>query len=425
MARGKAGTTRVETRTEQGFERRADAAPVVVEEEMTMAEAAGFGMLSKLLGEQAVKCMLRRRNEETKKWEFQDTFPVEEFAYEMVRDVYGGGEYQVQGLAEDSAFVKSFTFSIDARYIGKKWTHPAASPAIAAAHGDSTALIAMALDKMAEAITALKNQPVPPPPPQIDPMALIERLATTMKALRPDPIPAPPQADFAQQLTTAKTLVDLGKSLVGDGEGGGGGNDYMSVVSKLADPVIDLVRTQAARERLGAAPVRRALPSGNKVTTPATGPVPEQPAPSPAPAGGAAVSWIGEIQRYIPLIVKRQQKGASAESTAFFVLDELSPATLDSLTGFLEQEGSDEQLQRVLPAELRNNPQWLGEFLTAVRDYLFGPEEEGAEEAEDETDRPPVVLDIAQRAQEKLGKLADNPDKKKEEPPKEPEASAP
>ena len=380
-----------------------DEAIEIVQEKATLAVAAGLGKLSGLLGEQAVKCMLRRRDEESKKWEFQETFPVEDFSFEYVRDVFGGGEYQIQALDESGDFVKSFTFHVDRRYRGKRWTE---QHGVTPTGGDGPTWIAAALDKMSEAIKVMaerKPDPPPAPAPAPDPMAMIRAIGETMKSLTPAlPPPPAPAPDLEKQLSLIEKVVNVGTKIVdarGDsGEGPSSGDVYMSAVSKLADPIVELVKAKTQQEALRAAPRRPALPPA-----PPAGPVPQQPQEKP-------VHWLAEIQRWLPLIVGRHRKGLSAEDTAFFVLDELSPQTLASLAQFLSSPDSEAKLKQVVPAEVASDEEWFGEFMQAVRDYLEGGEDEADEEAESSGESPILPpLDLEAESKARIAKLHDKP----------------
>jgi len=330
---------------------------------------------------------LMRFNPDKKKWLGLPSMPRTGFSRDLVAETWGGGLYSMR-VYKGKAYKGGKKFEIDPAVKPTRTPEP---DAVAVNNNDPIRLLAMALLQ--------KMQQPPPPPPVVDPMAMIEKLATTMRALTPPPAPAPPPppppTSLRDQLDMIKSVVEVGTTIIdarGD-SGGGSGDAYMGVVSKLAEPVIELVKTQAMRERGRiAAPRRAALP-------PATGPVPDQPVAAPAPAGGVPqMPWLLEIQRWLPLIQKRQQKGLSAESTAFFVLDELSENTLTALAELAAQDGFEEQVKKILPAEMQQPPEWVGEFLIAVKDYLF-------EDAETEPEGG--MNDLDAEAQKRLALLKD------------------
>lgn len=333
------------------------------------------------------------------------SIPALTFDTDLVAKRYGGGRYYVR-FYQGRQYMGDIEFELDESLQPEPEIAAAASaaPAVARGNDQPPAWLLSVLDKIGDAAKAFAERKQPDPP---DPIAMIEKLSVTMRALTPPERPAPPQQSLKDQLDIIKSVVEVGTSIVdARGESGGGesGDVYMSAISKLADPIVELVKTQAQKEQLRLTGPRRVLPA--PAQPPATGPVPPQPEPA---RQETPVNWLMEIQRWLPLIMKRQQKGLSAESTAFFVLDELSDQTLTALAEFLEKPDADAQLQQVLPVELWNNPAWLFDFLTAVRDYLLTEED-------DDTDRdavspvgPSKVIDLEEEAAKRLGKLRDKP----------------
>ena len=318
------------------------------------------------------------------------------FDVDYIIKKFGGGTYSARffksGVAiDDGGFLGSVPFLIDPSV----QPEPEAAPVVTHSGGNAPSWLAASLDKMSEAIKVLAERKPEPPPAPPDPMAMIEKLAVTMRALAPAPVTAQQGPNLKDQLDLIKSVVEVGTSIVeGRGEGGSSSGDaYMSAISKLADPIVELVKSKAQQEALRGVPRRPALPP------PTTGPVPSQPEPV---RHETHMNWLAEIQRWMPMIVKRQQKGASAESTAFFVLDELTDGTLAALAEFMAKPDADVQLQQVLPAELKTNPAWLAEFLQAVRDYLFAED--------DDADQDEVLpVDLATEADARLAKLRDKP----------------
>jgi hypothetical protein len=409
------GNKRPEKRTESRIEPRTEQVGdvEVLVEQPSVAAQAGFGKLSLLLGEQAVKCMLRRRDEDTKKWDFQDTFPVEDFSFEMVRDVFGGGEYQVQALDETGDFMKSFQFAIDRRYKGKRWNEEGGRVPVSGGSGGDNTWIAATLDKIGDAIKVMAERKPDPPPAPPDPMAMIEKLATTMRMLQPPAPVVEERTSLKDQLALVTSIVDVGTKIVdarGGGDSGGSGDAYMEMVSKLAEPVIDLVKTRATQEAARRQP-RNPVTRPHLVPTPATVAAALPPA-SPPPVE-APMTWVQEIQKWVPMIVARCKRGRSAEDTAFFVLDELSDVTQAKLAELAALPDFATRAGQILPAELGGYPEWVTEFLAAIQDYLFGDDDGGAR-GDGDPEPPgdaPEVHDLDAEAQKKLAALEDAPEK--------------
>lgn len=358
-------TERSAPRTEQ-----VDGVDVVVEE-MSAAAAAGFGKLSVLLGEQAVKCMIRRRNDDTKKWDFQETVPVEDFSFEMVRDVFGGGEYQVQAMDESGDFVKSFTFNIDKRYIGKRWTEN--QPSAGGNGGGNDAPMMVLVRGMLEELKAIRATPLAQPKEAPDPMVLIKGIAEVARSMvPPPPPPAPPPMDLEKQLGIIEKVVGVGTSIL-DARGGGGemssGDMYTMAMMKVADPIIEIVKDKISADR-----ERRNLPRRPQAPALTAGAAPNPPTPA-AEDNTMIPPWALEIRRLIPIILSRANRGASAEHTAYFVLDDLSEATKDKIADMIEAESFDKSLMQYLPPQalpvVKMHPEWFQEFLVAMNSYLF------------------------------------------------------
>jgi hypothetical protein len=335
------------------------------------------------------------------------SIPALTFDTDLVAKRYGGGRYYVR-FYQGRQYMGDIEFELD-ESLQPEPDVVAAPVTTSQSSGDAPTWLAATLDKMGDAIKALAERKAEPPPAPPDAMAMIEKLATTMRALTPPPAPPPPAppppTSLKDQIEMIKSVVEVGTSILdarGDG-GGNSGDSYMGVVQKLAEPVIELVKAQAGREQLMRGPRRVALPPAR-----ATGPMPDQPAASPAPAGGAPqMPWLLEVQRWLPLIQKRSQKGLSAESTAFFVLDELSESTLTALAELAAQDNFEEQVKKLLPAEMQ--PEWVEEFLVAVKDYLFTEDEEKPDDG---------VIDLPAEAERRLDALKDKgPDPQPEQGP--------
>lgn len=337
---------------------------------------------------------LFRWNETGKRWKMVPSMSRQGFTRDLVAEAWGGGRYLMK-VYKGKAYKGSKTFEIDDAV---KPRQQVVVP-VGTGEGNAPSWLAATLDKMGEAIKAMAERPVPTPPAPPDAMAMIEKLAVTMRALTPPPVAVAPPADFEKQLGIIEKMVTVGTSIVEarGGNEGGSSDSYMGVVKELARPVIELVKTQAEREQLRHGPRARDLPS------PSSAPA------LPAATGGPPMPWLMEIQRWLPLIQKRQQKGLDAESTAFFVLDELSEGTLAALADLAAQPDFETQVQKLLPAEMHVNPAWVADFLQAVKDYLF------------EEDEPPVEVEesfnLDAEAERRLAKLRDKPDEPPAQPP--------
>jgi hypothetical protein len=370
----------------------------MVEEQPSIAARAAFTKLSKLFGEQAVKCIIRRKGDD-KKWDYLETMATEDFSLDYVRDVYGGGEYQIQATDVDGEYVKSFSCNIDLRYKGKRWSEAQGQ---GTAPTEGNAWIASAIDKLGEAVRQLKDVKAPTPP---DPIAMITALAGAAKAMMPPaPAVAPaPAMGLKDQIEMIKSVIDVGTTVL-DARGGGGsdsGDAMVDMVSKLANPVIDLVKIQATREAERHGPARNPVTRPRLVPTPATAAAALPNPPAPPTEAPVPITWVQEVQKWVPLIVKRAQRNRSAEDTAFFVLDELSDVTLKKLAEIAALPDFGVRAAQILPAELGEYPEWITEFLAAVQDYLFGEDDDTVDgdpeilpDAPEATEPEPVEVDV-------------------------------
>ena len=129
--------------------------------------------------------------------------------------------------------------------------------------------------------------------------------------------------------------------------------------------------------------------------------------------------WLAEIQRWVPLIVGRAKKDRSPESTAYFILDELSEDTQQKLAEFavdgLPDDATEElalshflqRLMPLLPGDLQVRPEWVREFLATLLTGLLG--DEGDEPSEPEPGAPAGPLDLAAEAERRMALLDDKP----------------
>lgn len=128
--------------------------------------------------------------------------------------------------------------------------------------------------------------------------------------------------------------------------------------------------------------------------------------------------WLLEVQKWVPMMVKRAQHGRSAEDTAFFILDELSEPTLQALAELAAQPDFEAKVAQLLPTELTQLPEWVGEFTVAMQEYLFGDDEGTADDGEPEGVGPVEgVLDLDAEARRRMALLEDAPDATKEPAP--------
>lgn len=357
------------------------------------------------------------------------SLPIKTFDVDLVAEKYGGGKYEVR-FYKGSQYLGYESFTIDPSVQPKKEPEPATAPA-----GGAEGTLVVLVQSMLAELREMRKTPAvaAPAPPPIDPMAMIRAIGETMKSLTPAAPPAPPAAPgLAEQLALVESVVNVGTKIIdarGGGEGGGSGDMYLGAVEKLAEPITDLVKLrvqqEADRRRLNPAGRRPALPPARNAVTP----------PVAAPAAGSqpmmgVPAWLMEIQRWVPMMVKRARAGKSAEDTAFFILDELSEPTLQELARLAAMPDFGAQVARVLPVELNNYPEWTTEFLAAVQDWLFGgdegtvedeepeePEGGGDNEPEEVVEDEPQVRDLDAEAKRKLALLDDAPPK---EPAKEP-----
>lgn len=302
------------------------------------------------------------------------SLPALTFDIDVVAARYGGGRYEFK-FYKGREYLGRDSFAID------ESVKPTPEVVAVKEHreGDAPSWLAATLDKMGEAIKAMAERPAPTPPTPPDPIAMITALATAAKAMMPAAA-ATPAMGLKDQIDMIKSVIDVGTTVL-DARNGGGGNDtgdaMVDMVSKLADPVIDLVKIQATREAERRQPARNPVTRPRLVPTPATAAAALPKPPVPPTEAPVPITWVQEIQKWVPLIVKRAQRARSAEDTAFFVLDELSDVTLKKLAEIAALPDFASRAAGILPPELGEYPEWTTEFLAAVQDYLFGEDDDG------------------------------------------------
>lgn len=359
------------------------------------------------------------------------SLPALTFDVDVVAAKYGGGRYEFK-FYKGKQYLGRDSFTIDPSIKPAPEPSPEHLRIAGADAGGAPTWLAAVLDKMGDAIKAMADRPAPTPPTPVDPMAMIRAIGETMKALTPAPAPAPaPAPGLKDQLEMIKSVVDVGTTILdarGDSGGGGGsGDDYMNTVAKLAEPITDLVKLRVQQETEH----RRLNPAGRQPRLTLSRNAVTGPAPVAATGGQPVIgvpAWLVEVQKWVPMIVKRARGGKSAEDTAFFILDELSEPTVQALAAQAAQPDFGVKLAQVLPAEMQKYPEWVTEFMAAMHDWLFGGNE-GAAEDDDEpqTDGPvglggdddePVevetgALDLEAEARRRMAALRDKPEEAK------------
>ncbi len=322
------------------------------------------------------------------------SIPALTFDTDLVAKRYGGGRYYVR-FYQGRDYLGDIEFELDESLKPE----PPEPPKVAAPNGSGEAptWLMASLDKMSEAIRVLAERPAPTPPAAPDPLAMIRGIAEAARSMIPPapaaPPPPPQPMSLKDQIGVIRDVVSVGTDILEARGGGGGGEEsgdiYMRSVMKLAEPIIDrAAENLRADQRMMAPPTRRALP-------PATDAAGRPVASSSEGAPMVLPPWVVEIRRLMPVILSRFARGANAENTAYFVLDDLSDVTKVKIAELAARDDFEQIIVQYLPPQMQQKPEWTQEFLMAVQDYLLAPEEE--EEDADARDEPPDAAPIVGR----------------------------
>lgn len=333
--------------------------------------------------------------------------PADVFSQEMVRNVYGGGDYIAQGKKADRTFAGRFTFKIDYSIPAK---YPGAEKKAAEQREDRT-------PEIINAVTAAVQKSLPPPAPPQDNTLLLALLAQQqaqqaqqgelMKALllqraqAPDPALAELRAELralkdaagnkgpGQSLASQiKDYIAL-QEIIGGGAGNGGGDSeekpdrLMQLATALAPALLPGLAkllgggaaaapqpVQAIQPAIAAATSEPVLPAGARPSAEAK---PIIPTPNDSdPMTNPLVALY--LSRFRSLAIKAAAKGQSAADWVGFMLDSLpDDAEKKLLRQIFTLANAEDWFAKIFAADAAatRHMQWLLDMRNAVLTHAF------------------------------------------------------
>lgn len=201
----------------------------------------------------------------------------------------------------------------------------------------------------------------------------IQEILTLLEKARPKD----EGAKFDDMLTMMVKMREATESMGGGGDGGGSG--IMGTLAKVAEAVIPMLAVRAAQSE----PVVRA-PIATAQITPGASPVapPAQPvAPQVPTLGDVDLSQITAEQvweligSYLGLIETMATLGRRPSTVAAMAMDMMTPQQKGVLMEVLADDGFEAALFEKFPTLVKRKV-WMEGFLDALRDEVFGVDEE-------------------------------------------------
>lgn len=325
------------------------------------------------LGDKAEAVILNEWNAQTRKREYLETIPTEQFTLDYVRSGWGAGTFVALLTDERNRIIGSRGFTVGARRkIGEEAPSPDGQPAakpgldpqviVQQAQIETLKAFAQSQGEMMRGLFGMlagKKDEVKLP----DPIAMIDKLASTMRALTPPAVaPAAAPADPKMWGEMFREGLEVGKLAAAPEESGLG-----EITRTLIPPVVRALDSAVQRERGGAAPL--ALPApGAKVE------VNFQVAP-----------WLMHLTPFFPEIATWAKQGWDAEAYVGSLVARLPDAVLDEI----EQASRDPNFAvtavGALPLPFQAHRVWITQALEALKTAVTEPPETpgGEEEKED------------------------------------------
>lgn len=326
---------------------------------------AGIGDTGKTIS------VFRRRTDGT--WEFCGNLPVQGFTPSVVKDYYGGGDFDLRAYGPS-------TKSNSSGYLGRVGLAIAGPPKSEDPDGTKGELArerkareaaedrareaekARGEDRIAAALGEIRDfmREVRNPPPQAataDPFKMAVELVTHLSDRMEPHVQQLPQAPVTDPMAITTAILEtfrMGMEMgaMGSGEGGG----YMDVINRLGMPLMRILDRMSG---------------GNGAVEMVTAGDGAQGAPQPE----APQTLKDVLAQWTPTITTWAASGANPELRADLVVDELPDTWLDELEGLLRTEGAG-AITRVLGwfPDLMPHRVWVQRFLDRLSADLIEPE---------------------------------------------------
>lgn len=276
---------------------------------------------------------------------FLATIPADGFSLEAVRDMWGGGAYQVF-LLNDRKRIRSQT-RVDIDGAPKGDGGMGAPIAAAAPAGESE--VARGLRELRELVMQMKN--APPAAAAVNPIDSAVAMVTAIQSATAPLLEAVLKTKQQDPGEIMLRTLRLGFHLAQKNGGGEGKRDPIDrLIDDFAMPLISRINS-----------------AGVPTEQPQPAPAPEpQPQPAQLPEGPP---WVGIIGPFIPRLCMLASFGKNPAVWAGVIADEADDAQAEQLKQLLAGEGFAEQFFTTFPATLQHR-EWFNELLTELGEAL-------------------------------------------------------
>lgn len=287
---------------------------------------------------------------------FLDGVDVEGFDLRQMRDIFGGGKFQLR-LKDPQGRWLPGSRTVEIEGPRKVYARDAEAERDDDDDDDAFEEIRRQVGDLAGLVGRLIEARQQPNPggDRLDDMLKMARL---MKELRPDPTPAP--ASNGDPIATFLQGLEIGREL----SSGGGG--LGSLAERLALPLVDLMQSN------------RNTPPGLPQAPAAAAP---GPALDPSKIPNPPPRWAQFLPPMLPDLAAWAEAGKDPELCADWIVDSIPPGYH---TPILAEVSRPELLREIAAAfePARLFPEWFGAFLERVRAVLAEPtDDEGVQAA--------------------------------------------
>ncbi len=351
---------------------------VVVEDEVEVSE--GLANLMEALdefGDRAEAVMLVRWNAEKKKKQYVATVPVAQFSFDMVRDLYGGGDYTATLTDKRGRMLKAQAFSIDDHF---PWKDPRGAapngtpgtpemgkldPSLAIAFGQMTGHtkgLEMLVQSQGAMMAALLQAIAGKKSDERDPLDVGMKIAEIIKGASRGDAPSIKEmvGDMAETFREGIKFGQLAHAPVEKGFG--------DVIEALVPPVAKALEAAASHRQINP-----------PADTPAPKPVLVKEAPT---VDVSKAPWLAHLRPFIPEITMWAKQGWDPEAYVISLVARLPDAVLDEVELASRSATFIEDALGALPTPFQAFRAWLTKALTALAEQVKQEETEREEEGE-------------------------------------------
>lgn len=351
--------------------------PEVLVEQQSDTDSNIETLLADLRGDEGGRVIVQRRRADGSGVAYLSSLPALDFSVDKLIDTYGGGKYYLKFVGSGGVYKGSAPVEVDESIPHRvpstaiATTTPGAAPAVVVGSANPLeSIVARLMDRLER----LAERPeIQAKPAMTEGMEIAKTILDMVKTVLPAGGGGAPA-----QGTTLKDQISMIKDikeLVEDFGGGGGGGDPQSELVKgafkLGEPIVDMLKDAYAEKRAARGLLPPPAGSGAPVESRMT-----VNTPSAAPEGAPPVKaegWMMELAQWVPGITNEAKNDTNPESLASFIIDRLSPRTVERLAEMVKQPDAMDTLCKFVPV-LKDHPEWAKEFLESIREETT-PEE--------------------------------------------------